>query len=201
MVDAKVRIFLRLLIYKFMLEVLLLAVYILILSPLFYALEIAPIWILVGMLLVSLPGMYAMLTGAPYVPTKMSVVKRMVELAKIKPGEVVYDLGCGDGRIVFAASQKGAKAIGYELSVPTYIYAKLKSLFHPQSQIFCRNFWTVDYSKADVIFCFLLTDTMQKFHREIWPTLKPGCRVVSNSFTIKNLKPLAHDGNVIIYKK
>lgn len=184
-----------------MFEVLLLALYILVLSPLFYYWEIPPFWILVGMILVSLPGMYAMLTGAPYVPTKQKVVEKMVDLAGIKTGDLVYDLGSGDGRIVFTASLKGARAIGYELSVPTFIYAKFKSLFYPNAKIYCRNFWSVDLSQADVIFCFLLTDTMQKFYREIWPKLKPGCLVVSNCFTIKDLTPKQREGNVLIYQK
>lgn len=184
-----------------MLEAFLLAGYVFILSPVFYYFKVPPIWIFSGMLIFSLPGIYAMVTGAPFVPTPSKTLKKMIELAKVKKGENVFDLGCGDGRIVFAAAAEGAKAVGYELSVPTFLLARFRSLFKPKAKILYRNFWSQDYRNADVIFCFLLTDTMQKFYQHIWPQLKPGCRVVSNAFKIKNLNPQASDGQAVLYVK
>jgi len=125
----------------------------------------------------------------------------MLRLARIKPGEMVYDLGCGDGRIVFAAQKAGAQAVGYELSAPTYLLAKLRSLAHPGSRIEYKNFWTQDYSKADVIFCYLLMSSMQTFKDKIWPNLKPGCRVVSHAFTMKGVTPEREEDGVILYVK
>ena len=67
-----------------------------------------------------LPGfLRAARHGAPFVPTSRATLKKMMRLAKIKHGERVYDLGCGDGRLVRAAAEAGATATGYEVSLPT----------------------------------------------------------------------------------
>ncbi len=138
------------------------------------------IWIALAVLLI-IPGTYANWKGAPFVPTTRRVLKTMMSIAKIKPGEKVYDLGCGDGRLVFAAAKKKAKAVGYEFSIPTFLLARCLSFFHPGASIQMRDFWKQDYKDADVIFCYLLTESMQTFKRIVWPQLRPGTRVVSHS--------------------
>lgn len=157
--------------------------------------------LLLGLILLSLPGLWATRTGAPSIPTRKKVLYTMLRLARITPGEKVYDLGCGDGRVVFAARKAGAKAVGYELSLPTYLLAKLRSLAHPGSRIEYKNFWTQDYSDADVVFCYLLTSSMQTFKEKVWPHLKPGCRVVSHAFTMKGVAPKEEENGVIVYVK
>lgn len=151
--------------------------------------------------IILLPGLYALKTGAPFIPSSKKTLERMMRLAKIKRGDIVYDLGCGDGRLVFASTKAGAKAVGYELSPPTFLYAKVRSLFHPGSKIEYKNFWTQDYSKADVLFCYLLTSTMQTFKHKVWPTLKPGCRVVSHAFKMLDVPVREQEGNVVVYIK
>lgn len=146
------------------------------------------------------PSVYAMLTGAPSVPTPAHIMEKMFKLARIKAGETVYDLGCGDGRLVFKAVDHKAKAIGFELSLPVYVYAKILSFFRGGS-IRLRNFWRQDLSDADVIFCYLLTDSMQTFKKRIWPTLKPGTRVISHAFAMKGIEPVKQIDNVRLYVK
>lgn len=137
----------------------------------------------------------------PFVPTMKRDLRRMMALARVQEGDLVIDPGCGDGRLVFAAADLGAQAIGYEMSIPAWAWATLRSLFHPRSSIVFGDFWTKDYSQADVVFCYLLTDVMQTFHERIWPQLKPGCRVVSNSFSMKTEKPVETDRGVRLYIK
>lgn len=137
----------------------------------------------------------------PFIPTFGKDLRKMMALADIQKGDRMYDLGCGDGRLVFAAGAKGAKATGIEYAIPPYLYAKLRSFFHAGSTILFGDFWTRDYRDADVIFCYLLPETMQKFYAEIWPQLKKGTRVVSNSFKMKNLTPLRSEGGVHLYVK
>lgn len=184
-----------------MLEAFLLAGYVFIFSPLFLYLEVPPVIIFIGMIIISIPGFIGMVTGAPFVPTTKKTLKKMIDIADIQTGDKAFDLGCGDGRIVFAAAKAGAHATGYEVSVPTYILAKFKSLFNQRSEISIKNFWSQDYKDADVIFCFLLTETMQKFYDRIWPDLKPGCKVVSHAFKMKQLEPAARVDNVVMYIK
>lgn len=159
------------------------------------------VFLLVLAVIVIIPGMYATWYGAPFVPTPRRLVRRMLALANIKPGETVYDLGCGDGRLVFAAAKLGANAIGYEFSVPTFLFAKLRSLFSPRTTIQMRDFWKQDYRDADVIFCYLLTETMVTFKTIVWPQLKPGCRVVSHTFSMKDITPIYKEEGVVVYEK
>ncbi len=159
-------------------------------------------WIIGGsLLLLCLPGVLAMRSAAPFVTTSRKTMCAMLGLAQIKAGERVYDLGCGDGRIVFAASKQGAIATGYEMSIPAYLIAKIRSCMHPHASILYGNLWKQDYRDADVIFCYFLKDTMQGFHRRIWPSLKTGCRVVSHAFTIDGIEATARDGDAVLYVK
>src|SRR3990167_6679931 len=92
--------------------------------------------------LIFIPTIIAFLTGAPWVPTPMPRVKRMLELADLKPGDRVYDLGCGDGRMVhWAAKQYFADAVGLELSPLVYAWARTRNFFlRSPSKILMRDF-------------------------------------------------------------
>lgn len=153
------------------------------------------------LLLLCIPGICVMRGAAPFVTTSKRTAKAMLMLAGIQDGERIYDLGCGDGRLVFAAAREGAIAVGYEMSVPAFLIAKLRSSFHPRSHIRFRNFWHQRYNNADVLFCYFLRDTMQDFERNIWPTLKPGCRVVSHAFTMKDVPAEKRAGDAVLYVK
>ncbi|UPA22850.1 class I SAM-dependent methyltransferase [Candidatus Peribacteria bacterium] len=137
----------------------------------------------------------------PFIPSFKRDIRLMMRFAAIKKNDVVIDPGCGDGRLVFEAARQGATATGYEFAVPAYLYAKIRSFFHPRSSIRFGDFWKQDYSQADVVFCYLLPDTMKQFYTKIWPQLKPGCRVVSNSFSMKTLKPDKSEQGIHLYIK
>ncbi len=147
------------------------------------------------------PGTWATWTGAPFVPSSDKKIKKMIELAGIKPGEKVYDLGCGDGRVVFAAAAAGGDATGFELSIPTFLLAWFRAYGKKSAKIRMKNFWAQDYRQADVIFCYLLTQTMQQFRDRVWPQLKPGCRVVSHAFTMDGIPPDTKEEGVALYIK
>ncbi len=175
-----------------------------ILIAIFYAFgiqSIDPRIILSLVTLLLLPGFYAALTSGPFVPSSRKRHKTMLDLADLKPSDIVYDLGCGDGRLIFRSAKFVKKAIGYELSIPLYLFGKFRSLFNkPNAQIRYGNIWKQDYKNADVIFCYLLPKAMKQFYQEIWPTLKPGTRVVSNAFQIHEIKPLKKEGKVYLYE-
>jgi len=137
----------------------------------------------------------------PFIPTKHTDMATMIRLAAIQPGETAWDLGCGDGRIVRAAARTGAVATGFELSFPTYLLAKILSLRTKNVFIQYGNFWTQDVGQADVLFCFLLTKTMARFQEEIWPTLKPGTRVVSYLFRMPDIPVTRQEGEIYLYVK
>lgn len=160
-----------------------------------------PLVVLIAVLC-CLPGAYATWVGAPYIPTSTALVERMIQFAAIRPGQTVYDVGCGDGRLLRAAAAQGARAIGYEFSLPTYLWCRLRCLATKNVVVRFGDFWKrTDFADADVIFCFLLTDSMQTFKSAIWPQLKPGCRVVSHSFRMEGVLPDTEEGKIVVYIK
>jgi len=156
--------------------------------------------IIVGILfLLIAPGLYAAFTSGPFVPSARKRHKTMIKLAKLSKKDTVYDLGCGDGRLVFSSSKHVKKAIGYDLSIPLVLYGKILSLFYSKASIHFGNIWKQNYSDADVIFCYLLPNAMKQFYKEVWPKLKPGTRVISNAFQIHEVKPKQVDNKVYLY--
>jgi SAM-dependent methyltransferase len=159
------------------------------------------LWLgLLVVIVLGVPGIRARWNGAPYIWSSKETAGTMLRFADIGPGDVVYDLGCGDGRLVRAAARKGAHATGVEASLLTFLLAWLWSLPVRGARIRFGDLWKEEYGDADVVFCYLLVSSMERFEREIWPTLQPGCRVVSNSFRMKGLAPEKEEGNAFLYR-
>lgn len=167
----------------------------------FFSLTWVEPWMVITILMLLLaPGLYAAFTSGPFVPSTRKRHQTMLKLAKLTKSDIVYDLGCGDGRLVFSASKKVKKAIGYDLSVPLVLFGKLVSLFYPRSGIRFGDIWKQDYSDATVIFCYLLPNAMAHFYKEVWPTLKKGTRVASNAFPMQEARPVETEDNVYLYR-
>ncbi|MGA2132679.1 MAG: methyltransferase domain-containing protein [Bryobacteraceae bacterium] len=130
---------------------------------------------------------------APYIPSPQEVVERMLSAARVKPGELVYDLGSGDGRIIITAAQKfHARAVGVELrgDLCKSTQARLKSLgLDDQVKLIHGNLLKVDLSPADVVTLYLLTSSNERLRPNLEKYLKPGARVVSNDYEIKGWTP------------
>lgn len=130
---------------------------------------------------------------APYIPSPQEVVDRMLTAARVKPGETVYDLGSGDGRIIITAAQKfHAHAVGIELrgDLCKSTEARLKSLgLENQVKLIHGNLLKVDLSPADVVTLYLLTSSNERLRPNLEKYLKPGARVVSNDYEIRGWTP------------
>jgi hypothetical protein len=122
----------------------------------------------------------------PYVPTPTAVVDKMLEMAKVKKDDVLYDLGSGDGRIVITAAQKyGARGIGYDLN-PQRIkesneYAQ-KARVTDRVRFAQQDLFTVDLGEATVVTLYLLPEVNLKLRPKLLKELKPGTRVVSHNY-------------------
>jgi tRNA G37 N-methylase Trm5 len=130
----------------------------------------------------------------PYVPTPQEVVDRMLELAQVKKGDVVYDLGSGDGRIVVTAAKKyGVRAIGFEIDPErikeSHENIKKAGVGH-LVEIRQQDIRTVDLSPAAVLTMYLLPEVNLMIRPNIWKQMKPGSRVVSHDFDMGDWKPL-----------
>lgn len=132
---------------------------------------------------------------APSIPTPVSVVDRMLEAGHVTANDVVWDLGSGDGRIVIAAAQKfGARAVGVEVvpSLCRQAQQKIVELgLSDRASIIEGNVFRVDFSPATVVTMYLMTASNERLRPNLEKYLKPGTRVVSNSFPIKGWKPVS----------
>jgi precorrin-6B methylase 2 len=127
-----------------------------------------------------------------FVPTPQEVVDKMLELAAVKKGDVVYDLGCGDGRIVVTAAKKyGAKATGFDVD-PERIKESRENVkrngVEALASIQQKDIFTLDLSGANVVTLYLLPSLNVKLIPQL-EKLKPGSRIVSHSFDMEGVKP------------
>lgn len=131
---------------------------------------------------------------APYVPSPQSVVEKMLEVAQVKPGELVYDLGSGDGRVLITAAQKyQARGVGVEISekaVKTSLQRIKELRLEDRVKIIHGHLLDVDLSEADVVTIYLLTKSNELLRPNLEKYLKRGARVVSHDYEIRGWKPL-----------
>ncbi len=130
---------------------------------------------------------------APFVPSPEMVVEKMLQLANVKSTDTVYDLGCGDGRIVIMAAQKfGANAVGVELDDELYkkTSERIKDLkLQDKVKIVHGDLMKVDLSPATVVTLYLLTSANEKLKPNLEKYLKKGTRVVCHDFKIPGWSP------------
>ena len=127
-----------------------------------------------------------------YVPTPQNVVDKLLDVAKIQKDDVLYDLGCGDGRIVINAAKRfGIKAVGYDIDPKRIAESKenvKRSKVEHLVTIEQKDIFTVDLSKASVITLYLLPELNVRLIPQL-EKLKPGSRVVSHDFDMEGVEP------------
>ena len=140
-----------------------------------------------------------------YVPTRQAVVDAMLKVANVNASDVVYDLGCGDGRIVVTAAKLGARGIGIDIDPKRVAEANenvKKSGVGDRVKILNQDLFTTDLSEASVVTLYLLPSLNLKLRPTLWRTLKPGTRIVSHDFDMGDWKAeqtLNVDGATIYY--
>jgi 16S rRNA A1518/A1519 N6-dimethyltransferase RsmA/KsgA/DIM1 with predicted DNA glycosylase/AP lyase activity len=132
---------------------------------------------------------------APYLPTPLTIVEKMLQLANLKPKEQMWDLGSGDGRIVIMAAQKfGADATGVEFDFDLFHQsaAKIRDL-GLNARIILGDIFDQDYSKADVLTIYLLPESNEKLRPLLEKQVKKGARIVCHDFPIAKWTPTKID--------
>ncbi len=129
--------------------------------------------------------------GVPFINTPRDKYQAIVQAAALKPGQVVYDLGCGNAAfLVYAAQQAGISGVGFELTPWPYVWG-LFNIWRTQTavKIYWQDFFKVSFKQADVVYCYLfpkiMTDLEAKFEQE----MRPGTKVVSYGFKLPNREP------------
>ena len=121
-----------------------------------------------------------------YVPTPKDIVRKMLRLAQVRPGELVFDLGAGDGRILIEAVRGfGARAIGVELDPERLARIKLRlKATGTVAEVIQKDFMKVNLSRADVVAIYLSASVNSKLAPKLKDELKPGARVVSLDYVL-----------------
>lgn len=157
-------------------------------------------WLLIfgGVFILSFAAV--LLFGAPYLPTLKPQVKAALDLADLRPGQTLLELGCGDGRVALAAAKQGIKVVGYELNPLLAVLAWLRTWrYRHLVRIHWGNFWQADWPPAQAIFVFLLPKYMTKLDQRIkqygWPVT-----LVSFAFAIPDRPTTQVKQGIFVYR-
>lgn len=128
----------------------------------------------------------------PFIPTPKAIIDGMIEFAELRPGERVYDLGAGDGRVLLAAEKREPtiRATGYEGAFGVWLFALIRlHLRRSKATMKCQDFMKVNLSDADVIFTYLSIESMKKLKPKFDAELKDGARVITHAFRVPDMAP------------
>lgn len=155
-------------------------------------------WLFGAVLILSFGGV--LLVGAPYMPTIDKAGKQALDLLALRSGQTLYELGCGDGRMLGLAAQRGLKAVGYELNPFLVLIAKLRTWrYRRQVRVVWGNFWKADLGHADGVFVFLLDRFMPKLDAKL-TNQNRHLKLVSHAFKIPGKKAAKTVGAMFLYE-
>ncbi len=146
---------------------------------------------------------FVLLFGAPYLPTMKKQADEALELLDLKPGQMMLELGCGDGRMLRAAAKRGIYGVGYELNPLLVVIAKIVTWrYRKLVKIHFGDFWRVQWPEFDGVYVFLLQKYMQKLDTKIIQESdsKRTVRLVSYAFTIPKKDALKQSGALTLYE-
>jgi len=164
------------------------------------------ILLIAGLILLLILGLWILIPsfyGLPWVPTRESRIRKALELAKLQPGETLYDLGAGDGRVLLMAAKVfGANAIGIEIGPIQCALGWLRIWLSRNSKIArmrCGNFYKADLSDADVVFVYATSSQTSRLLPLLERGLRLGARVVSIAADFPEWQPKLVDRETLIF--
>lgn len=140
--------------------------------------------------------------GAPYVPSGRKTIERMLDLAGLKAGERMLDIGSGDGRIVIAAARRNVHAHGVELNPWLVWISRLRARvlgLSGNASFTCGNLWRFDTSGFDAVTVYGLSPIMRRLGEKLSRELQPGARVVSHGFRFPDWQAVQAGDGVYLY--
>lgn len=129
--------------------------------------------------------------GALFCTTHRAKIAAVLDAVSLRPGQKVFDLGCGDGRFLAAAVRRyGVQGTGYEINLLPWLLARLRQLRTGKGlRILCRDFWTADLTGADLVFCYLFPDILVPLAEKARRELRAGALLVSCNFPLPDWEP------------
>lgn len=142
-------------------------------------------------------------SDAPYVPTKMGAIRKILKLAGVKKGKKLYELGSGDGRVVIEAAKLKALSFGIEQSwirviYSKYIAAKLKL---QNAKFYHGNIFKRSYGDADIIYIYLLHKGVKKLEEKLKKELTKGSVIITQTYHFPKWKPFKKEGHFWLYRR
>lgn len=156
---------------------------------------------LIIILLVFICFSFVLLFGAPYLPTLKQQQKIALKLLNLKPGQMMIEPGCGDGRMLLAAAKKGILSQGYEINPILFVVAKIVTWRYKNlATVKYGNFWLQNWPKADGIYVFLLQKYMPDLNNKIIQSKLKNVKVVSYAFKIPGKELITEQKGMYLYK-
>lgn len=155
------------------------------------------------LIVIIVAGAFALagFVGAPYVPILRQDTRALLELADLKPGQTLVDLGSGDGRLLRAAAAQGIRCIGYEINPFMVAISKILCWrYRRLVSIHLADLWQIDIPPADVVYVFLMPKFMAKLDQRLKTQIHQRTRVISYAFEIPNQPQIAHNKNTFVYE-
>lgn len=161
-------------------------------------------------LVIFFPFMLGAISIAPWVPTRWVDIKRILDLAKLKWWEKIYEIGSWDGRISFSLwwARSDIEVMGIEINTYLYIYSKIRKFFLkiPNVDFVNRSLYRYDLTRADIVYLYGLPDHNEKVVKKLKSEMKPWSRVISYVFELSWLKlleinkPTKSDLSIYLYE-
>jgi precorrin-6B methylase 2 len=145
---------------------------------------------------------WPIIIGAIFLPTPPRIVGKMLDLAEVEVGDVLYDIGSGDGRIILAAAERGAHAVGIEADPARVLWSKYRawrSQTNSKLSIVWGNFFRVNVSEATVVTVYQGESINSRLKEKFEAELRPGTRVVSYAFTFEGWEVRGKDPEAAVY--
>lgn len=153
--------------------------------------SIGSLFIAKVLLVISILSVFRITQGAMFHPSALIRVRTFLDAVPMQESELLVDIGCGDGRVLSAARKRyGVRAIGYEVNPLAYFLARIRAFGKKGFNVRCKNFWKANMGDADVIFCYLFPDVMERLAHKLERELRPGTRVISGNFPLPGWKHL-----------
>lgn len=141
--------------------------------------------------------------GAIWQPSPISAIRKLLEMAEVKPGDQVYDLGSGDGRVLIATAKEfEAQATGIEINPFLVLYSRLRVLTQrlgKQVKVVWADMFEVDIGAADVLIIFQREETNERLKEKLAKEMKKGARLVCYLWEMEGWKPVKFDPSLDIY--
>jgi hypothetical protein len=157
------------------------------------------IWIILAAIILGSGFAIGSFIGAPFLPIRNIDAEAALDLAGLKPGDTIIDLGSGDGRTLIAAAKKGIKGVGYEINILLWMLSIIKTWkYRKVVKIHLGDYWSSKLPEADAIYVFLITHHMARLDRKLRRELRKPTKVISYVFELP-AKPVKQTRNTFIY--